>query len=114
LDGDVPAWSGIGPLFWQGSRSPLLPVDQLADEVNGVSAERSTVVPPLAEDGLGVTYGRPPQRELDVVPGRPAPVDPRHRLTLGVAAMSCVVAPSVAQIDAAEKGDVVLGPSPVT
>jgi hypothetical protein len=89
-------------------------VDQLTDEVDGISAERGAVVPPLAENGFGVADGRPPQGELDVVPGGCEPVDLGQRLTLGVAPMSYVVAPPVAEIDAAEKGDVVLGPSAVT
>ena len=72
--------------------------------------QRVGVLPSFPEHGLRVTDRGSADRHLDVVPGGPRAVRRGHRESLWIAAVLDVVASAVAQVDAADEGDVVLGP----
>jgi len=67
------------------------------------------VVPALPEHGVQHADGRPPEHQLDVVPGRPGSIGRGHGLRLRVAAVLGVVPARVAQIDTTDEGDVAGG-----
>ena len=81
-------------------------MDEAGHQPAGVEGERGAVLPPLAERRLDVVDRRPLDRHLDVVPGGGRAVGPRQVHRLPVAVVLGVVAPAVAQVDAADVGDV--------
>jgi hypothetical protein len=74
--------------------------------VDRVQCHRSRVLPPLPENSLDVGHSRTSYGQLHVVPGRPDSVHLSHLLALRIAEVALVVAPAVAQVDAADIGDV--------
>jgi hypothetical protein len=78
-----------------------------------IFAERTWIRPALAEAEVQVTDGRAFDRDLDVVPGRRLPEHRRHRLALWITEVIVIVATAVAEVDAADEGDVRGGPAPV-
>ena len=105
-----PHGAGSGSCAGSGRGSVSLAVEQLGHHVDGVVGQRVGVLPALPEHGLGVPDRGSADRHLDVVPSGPRAVHRGHRKRLRVAAVLDVVAPAVAQVDAADEGDVVLGP----
>ena len=92
--------SGSAGLAGEGAhaRAPRVPV-----------VERGRVVPPLPEGVRQVADRRSAHLELHVVPGRAVAVARVELDRLRVAAVPVVVAPPVAEVDAADEGDVVVG-----
>ena len=77
----------------------------------GIAAQRASVIPSFAEAEFEVSDGGTLDRELGVMPGRSRSIDRRHRLVLPVAVVVGIVAPAVAQVDAAHEGNIALSPS---
>ena len=90
----------VGPKVIAGQ-----PVAQPTDRA---PAQRRRIRPALAEHRLDVVDSRSGDGGLDVVPRRMFAVGCRHRLGLRVAEVPRVVPPRVAQVDAADEGDVAL------
>jgi hypothetical protein len=80
---------------------------QVMQDPERITTEPTVVIPPLAEAEVQVPDCRPLDRELGVVPRRPIAIHRRHGLMLSVTVMVGVVAPAVAQVDAADKSNVV-------
>ena len=116
---------GIGPqqldrvrrTFGRGRRRRLLgqrvrrhvhPQDLVLGPVERVPGQPGRVQPPLPEDRLDVVHRGTGDRCHHVVPGRGGAVLRGHLERLRVAEVACVVAPGVAQVDAADVGDVAL------
>ena len=93
----------VGSAPWPAGKSP----DPRSQWV--LVLERRGVQPALAEGLSEVADGRPPDLELNVVPGRPRPVSPIQDDGLRVALVALVVAPPVAEVDPADERDVLLG-----
>ena len=85
------------------------PGEQVAQAAHGVPGRSGRVLPAFAEHRLDVADRRSLDHRLDVVPRRALAVDRRHRLALRVPRVGRVVTPAVAQVDAADEGDVVRG-----
>src|SRR5947209_4567316 len=83
----------------------------ISQAVNRVAVERCAVFPALSEDGFDVADRRAPDRQLRVVPRWPLAVHLRHWLSLFIPAMSRVVRAAVAQVDAANEGNIHPWPS---
>ena len=102
-------WVGTGGRERVGSA-------RLARQVSQDDPERVAVVeggwvgPSFPEGVRQVADRRPADLELQVVPGRAVPVRRVQVDSLRVAVVPAVVTPAVTQVDAADEGDVVLGP----
>jgi hypothetical protein len=79
---------------------------QVVQHAERIATQAAAVIPPFAKRELEVAYRRALDRELRVVPRRPRPVHGRHRLALPVAVVLFLVPPAVAEVDAADEGDV--------
>jgi hypothetical protein len=75
--------------------------------------ERSGILPAFPEGLRDVSYGRPADLELDVVPGGAGTVALVQGDRLGITVMMLVVAPAVAQIDPPDEGDILVRVSEV-
>src|SRR5262245_53839153 len=73
-----------------------------------VAAQGRRILPALPERRLDVTNGRALDGQLDVVPRRRVTARGGHCLRLRVALVVSLVAPAVAQVDAAHVADVAL------
>ncbi len=81
--------------------------DAVLEDEPRVAGQRRGILPALPEDGLDVVHGRSTDGGLDVVPRWVVAVLLRQVfLRLGIAAVVCVVATRVAQVDPADVGDV--------
>ena len=96
-------------LLAERPRGEVLAARQARQQPARVEGQRRGVLPPLAEGGLDVEHRRPLDRHVHVVPRRTPPERRRHRDDLVVALVVDVVAAAVAQVDAAEVGDVAGG-----
>ncbi len=102
-------------LLGQRVRREVHAEQTVLEPAEGVAVERGRVLPPLAEDRLDVVHGRSGDGGHDVVPRRGVAVLRRHRRQrLRVAVVGGVVATGVAQVDAADVGDVAGGVVAVT
>jgi len=70
--------------------------------------ERCRVLPAFPEGLRDVSYGRPADLELNVVPSRAGTVALVQDDRLGIAVMMLVVGPTVAQIDPPDEGDILI------
>lgn len=84
-------------------------MDEAAQPGERAAAQRGGVVPAFPEAGVEDAHRRAADGELHVVPGRVRAVGVRDRPALRVALMAGVVAPAVAEVDAADERDVLLG-----
>jgi hypothetical protein len=86
----------------------LVPAQSVTESAYRAAAQGLGVLPPLAEDGLDVTNGRPHDHQLYVVPGRAIAVHLGHRLALRIAGMGRIVAAAVAQVDSTDERHVLV------
>ena len=102
-------WRGIGRHLRQWPGPAIGATQEVVQDSEWIAAERAPVGPPLAKGEFHVADGRATNRKLSVMPRRSRPVHRRHRLALPVAVVVFAVAPAVAEVDAPDKGEVVLG-----
>src|SRR5450631_1187959 len=103
-------WLGVGVLWRQRRRRAVVVAETVRKPAERAAAENLGVLPPLAEHRFHVADRGAPDSELYVVPGWSRPVHGSDRQRLRVAPVRGVVAPTVAQVDAPQEGDVELGP----
>ena len=93
----------------QNARLAMRVAQEVMHEPEGIAAQRAVIIPPFAKAEFQVRHGRAMHRQLRVMPRGPCSVNRGHRLMLPVTVMVGIVAPAVAEFDAADKSDVAFG-----
>jgi hypothetical protein len=109
LHGEGTGRHGIGRHGREGSRSPRLPAEPGQPCAPGVLViERRGILPAFPEGLRDVSDRRPADLELNVVPSWAGTVALIQDDRLGITVMVFVVAPTVAQIDPPDEGNIIV------
>jgi hypothetical protein len=90
---------------WKRTARLVLASEQVREPVKRIAGQRGGIVPPLTEHGFDIGDRGPTHSELNVVPRRSRTIDFRHRFALRVSCVLSSVESAVAQVNAADEGD---------